>query len=431
MNLKRACSSHTQACGAGGLEYLLNRGCLLAFMASLMWAPPALGQSPETPIALRFQSIEIRAALQILAEYGGTNLIVSDAVAGEITLELHDTHWREAFDLILLSEGLQAREEGRTVIVSPLGKSEHQRLVTQVFQLRFAEAEPVKGLLNLRGDASCLVDQRTNTLVLTDTPAALLEHASLVERIDVPVGQVLIEARVLIASAQASEQLGVTWLGSAQKAVGEDGAIEIGRAPSSTESSSSEPAPLVDLGVNIPGASRFGVGFVGRSGMLDVEISALETSGEAEIIAKPRVVTTNRQTAVVRSGVQIPYQESTSSGATSTSFQSATLSLEVTPRIASDEQVVLVLKVNQDTVGRTYSGVPSINTNAIETQVLVESGETLVLGGVYQNDVNKSVSRTPVLGRIPLLGRLFRRTISSDDRRELLVFLTPEVLPSL
>ena len=430
MSLKRACSSRTLAYGAGGLEFLLNRGCLLGFMALLIWASPALGQSPETPIALRFQSIELRAALQILAEYGGTNLIVSDAVGGEITLELQDTHWREAFDLILLSEGLQAREEGRTIIVSPLGEPEHQRLVTQVFRLRFAEAEPVKGLLNLHGDASCLVDQRTNTLVLTDTPAALIEHAMLIERIDVPVGQVLIEARVLIASAQASEQLGVTWLGSAQKSVGEDGVIEIGRASSSTETSGLEQAPLVDLGVSIPGASRFGVGFVGRSGMLDVEISALETSGEAEIIAKPRVVATNRQTAVVRSGVQIPYQESTSSGATSTSFQSATLSLEVTPRIASDEKVVLVLKVNQDTVGKTYSGVPSINTNAIETQVLVESGETLVLGGVYQNDVNKSVSRTPVLGRVPLLGRLFRRTISSDDRRELLVFLTPEVLPS-
>lgn len=428
MTRSRASSTPTQTGSCLGL--VLHWGCLLVCVVLLVWARLALGQTPESPISLRFQAIELRAALQILAEYGGVNLIVSDAVAGEITLELNDTHWREAFDLILLSEGLQAREEGRTMIVSPLGDSQHQRLVTRVFQLRFAQAEPVKGLLHLSGDASCLIDQRTNTLVVTDTPQALDEHASLIERIDVPVGQVLIEARVLIASAQASEQLGVTWLGSGQKAVGGDGVIQVGRAPPSTDAARSEQAALVDLGVNVPGASRFGVGFVGRSGMLDVEISALETSGEAEIIAKPRVVATNRQTAVVRSGVQIPYQEATSSGATSTSFQSATLSLEVTPRIASEEEVVLVLKVNQDTVGRTYSGVPSINTNAIETQVLVASGETLVLGGVYQNDINTSVSRTPVLGSIPLLGRLFRRTISSDDRRELLVFLTPEVLPS-
>ena len=402
---------------------------LVLVLAASLGCASAAGQSPETPISLKFQAIELRAALQILAEYGGVNLIVSDAVGGEITLELNDTHWREAFDLILLSEGLQLREQGGTLLVSPLGESERQRLETRVFQLRFAQAEPVKGLLQLQGNASGLVDMRTNTLLVTDTPDALKAHAALIERIDVPVGQVLIEARVVIASAQASKQLGVTWLGSAHKSIGEDGVIRLGRASSSTDTGDAEPAPLVDLGATLPGASRFGVGFVGPSGMLDLEISALETSGEAEIIAKPRVVTTDRQTAVVRSGVQIPYQESTSSGATSTSFQSATLSLQVTPRIASNEQVVLALKVNQDTVGRTYSGIPSINTNAIETQVLVASGETLVLGGVYQNDVNTSVSRTPLLGRIPFLGRLFRRTISSDDRRELLVFLTPEVLP--
>lgn len=407
-----------------------HQSVLSLLVVLLTWMPQIWADTPDSPISLRFQAIELRAALQILAEFAGVNLIVSDAVGGEITLELNEVHWREAFDLILVSEGLQAREERGTLIVSPLGRPDLEHLVTRVFELRFAEAELVKGLLTLRGDASCLVDQRTNRLILNDTPTALDEHAELIERIDVPVGQVLIEARVLVASARASKQIGVKWLGSAEVDVGEDSSVRFGRPSDSSEDGTSEQSPLVTLGVTQASASKFGIGFLGPSGALDLELSALETSGEAEIIARPRVVASDRQTAMVRSGVQIPYQESTSSGATSTSFQSATLSLEVTPRIAAEDKVILVLKVNQDTVGKSYGGVPSINTNAIETEVLVNAGETLVLGGVYQNDTSKSVSRTPLLGRIPFLGRLFRKTMSSDDRRELLVFLTPEVLPT-
>ncbi len=418
------------AAASNRLGRLIYRSLFWLLVVVLAWTPQARAETPDVPISLRFQAIELRAALQILAEFAGVNLIVSDEVGGELTLELNEVHWREAFELILLSEGLQAREERGTLIVSPLGRSDLEPLVSKVFALRFAEAELVKGLLNLRAEASCLVDERTNRLIVADTPTALETHARLIERIDVPVGQVLIEARVLVASARASRQIGVRWLGSAEVDVGQDSLVRFGRPADSSEEGTSEQSPLVALGVTQTGASKFGIGFVGPSGMLDVELSALETSGEAEIIARPRVVASDRQTAMVRSGVQIPYQESTSSGATSTSFQSATLSLEVTPRIASQDTVILVLKVNQDTVGQSYGGVPSINTNAIETEVLINAGETLVLGGVYQNDISKSVSRTPLLGRIPLLGRLFRKTMSSDDRRELLVFLTPEVLPT-
>ena len=389
----------------------------------------SLAQSPDTPLSLNFQSIDVRAALQILAEYGGVNLVVSDSVSGDLTLRLDQTHWREALELILISQGLKASERSGALIVTSAADSTGDNLHTRVFSVQYAEAEDIKALLQLRGEASCLVDDRTNALIVTDTLVAIEEHRALIDRLDVPIRQVLIEARVVVASVQASEQLGVRWLGSASKRIGGEGELRVGGTPSGSEPSEGEAQPLVDLGIGLPGASRFGLGFSGSGAQLDVEISALETSGEAEIIARPRVVTASRSTALVRSGVQIPYQESTSSGATSTSFQSAALSLQVTPRITSEENVILVLKVTQDTVGRTYSGIPSINTNAIETEVLVKDGETLVLGGVYQEDLNKAVSQTPVLGKVPVLGRLFRRTISSDDKRELLVFLTPTVLP--
>ncbi len=421
-NFSRAVRSGSAFVSSALMPGVRTLMCALLLFASSLWA-----QSPEAPISLRFQQIELRAALQILAEYAGVNLIASDAVSGDLTLELDDVHWREAFDLILAINNLQVREQGGTLMVAPAGQLHTQDLVKRVFAIRFAQAESLKDLLQLGPQGSGVVDERTNTLILTDAAEALAEHAQLIERLDVPAGQVLIEARVLIASEQASKQLGVTWLGAAQVDLGQDGTLTLGRAEDSGQPVRAGSARLVDLASNKT-HSRFGVGFLGPSGMLDVEISALETSGDAEIIAKPRVVTTNREKAVVRSGVQIPYQESTSSGATSTAFQSATLSLEVTPLVASEEQVVLTLKISQDSVGALYDGVPSINTNAIETRVLVRSGETLVLGGVYQNDIKTSVSRTPLLGRVPGLGRLFRRTISSDDRRELLVFLTPEVL---
>ncbi len=394
--------------------------CLLAAKVQ------AQSEADEAPVSLRFQSIELRAALQILAEYGGVNLIVGDSVGGELTLELDEMHWREAFDVILSSQGLIAREQSGTLIVKPASQSPMQDLETRVFALRFAEAAALKNLLRIEGEAKCLVDERTNRLIVTDTRQALDEHAQRIAELDVPVSQVLIEARVVIVSATGSKQLGITWMGSAEKSVN-GGALRAGSRPAESEQAAS--LPLIDFAATAAAASRFGLGFADSNASLDVEISALETSGEAEVIARPRVVAADRQTALVRSGVQIPYQESTSSGATSTSFQSASLSLQVTPRIAAHEKVMLALKVNQDTVGQTYSGIPSINTNAIETEVLVNAGETLVLGGVYQNDVNKSVSRVPVLGSVPLVGRLFRRTISSDERHELLVFLTPKILP--
>lgn len=397
-------------------------GALLGCVVSVCTVRAA---SSEVPLSLNFQSIELRAALQILAEHGGVDLVLSDAVEGQVTLQLEETSWRRALELILLSEGLQASEEDGVLIVTDGGESSH----TEVFSIRYAEADEIKALLRLRGEASCLVDERTNTLIVTDTEDAMQAHRELIERLDVPIRQVLIEARVLVASTQASKQLGVSWFGSAKKTLGSDGEFSIGRASDDQQEDGEQALPLVDLAIDTPGASRVTLGYAGANVELDVEISALESRGEAEIIAKPRVVTANRSMALVRSGVQIPYQESTSSGATSTSFQSATLSLQVTPRITSEDAVVLLLKVTQDTVGKTYSGVPSINTNAIETEVVVEGGQTLVLGGVYQEDMNRSVSETPVLSKIPILGRLFRRTISSDDKRELLVFLTPRVLP--
>ncbi len=415
-------------------------------------------------LSFNFQDIEVRAALLLIADYAGSNLVASDTVSGNITLRLKQVPWDQALDLILRTKGLGKRVEGNVLLVAPAEElaerekleltnrkqiSELAPLQTEFIQIRYANASDLFGLL-ARGDSdasvlsdrgSVIVDDRTNAVVLTDTEANLAKVRGVIGQLDVPVRQVQIESRIVNANANFSEQLGVRWGG---------GALERMRTTDAGESSANPGDPqtrtetqnvaadgsgaslgdlVVDLGVSGPGSSRFGIGLAnGVDYLLDLEISALATEGQAEIVARPTLITADKQPATIQSGVEIPYQEASSSGATSTAFKEAVLSLEVTPRITPDERIIMDLRVNQDSVGQVFNGVPSIDTTAIATRVLVENGQTLVLGGMFRTDRNFSVTRTPLLGDIPYLGRLFRRTIERDDKQELLIFITPRII---
>jgi type IV pilus assembly protein PilQ len=246
------------------------------------------------------------------------------------------------------------------------------------------------------------------------------------------VRQVLIEARIVTASSNSSEQLGIRWGGGASwdngqyQASGSSDAVNEIR--SGAVGGTSPGNLLVDLGVTAPGASGLAIGVTGESYLLDLELSALATEGSAEVVARPKVITADKSPATIRSGVEVPYQEAASSGATSTSFKDAVLSLEVTPQITPDDRIIMDLNVTQDTVGQTFNGIPSINTNAIETQVLVDNAQTVVLGGIFIVDRNQSISKTPLLGDIPYVGRMFRRRAERDDKQELLIFITPKIV---
>ena len=420
---------------------------------------PYLGEK----LSFNFQDIEVRAALLLIADFAGSNLVASDTISGNITLRLKQVPWDQALDLILRTKGLGKRVEGNVLLVAPAEElaerekleltnrkqiSELAPLQTDFIQVRYADAADLFGLLT-RGDSdasvlsdrgSVIVDERTNAVVLTDTEANLAKVRSVITQLDVPVRQVQIESRIVNANANFSEQLGVRWGGGPLERMGssEGGSSAISGDPNTegemqnvaADDSGASPGDLVvDLGVSGQGSTRFGIGLAhGVDYLLDLEISALATEGQAEIVARPTLITADKQPATIQSGVEIPYQEASSSGATSTAFKQAVLSLEVTPRITPDERIIMDLRVNQDSVGQVFNGVPSIDTTEIATRVLVDNGQTLVLGGMFRTDRNFSVTRTPVLGDIPYLGRLFRRTIERDDKQELLIFITPRII---
>ena len=330
--------------------------------------------------------------------------------------------------------------------------SELAPLRTEFIQIRYASALELFELFSSAGSesgdqsmlssrGSVIVDERTNSIILTDTAERLNEFRRVIAQLDVPVRQVLIEARIVTANANFSEQLGIRWGGGAIKSVGIPAVWKFGGSRDTLselqniitdplgEGDISSPGDLVvDLGVSGAGASSFGIGITGEGYLLDLELSALTSEGHVEVVARPKVITADKSTAMIESGVEIPYQEATSSGATSTSFKDAVLSLEVTPQITPDDRIIMELNVKQDTVGQVFNGVPSINTNEIQTQVLVDNGQTIVLGGVFQTDRNISTTKTPFLGDLPYIGRLFRRTIERDDKQELLIFITPRII---
>lgn len=422
-------------------------------------------------LSLNFQDIEIRSVLQLLADFTDKNIVVSDSVKGNITLRLKNVPWDQALDIVLESKALGMRNNGNVIWVAPaseLAAKEQQELqslkrikeleplVTEYISVNYARAEDLielvkvsKGdkegtLLSKRGTIS--VDTRTNTLLVQDTILRIDSVREMVKSLDIPIRQVSIESRIVIANDEFGKDLGarfgVTQLApfgrrgllstsGGSKALNSIVGDAVGTSPSQYLAPVKIPALGDRLNVNMPiagEAGKFGFSVLAKDFLLDLELSALQAENKGEVVSTPRVITANKKKALIEQGVEIPYLEASSSGATSVSFKKAVLSLEVTPQITPDEHVIMDLKINQDTVGAVFAGVPSINTREVSTQVIVASGQTVVLGGVHEEQYKNDVQKVPVLGDLPYIGRLFRRSYQTDDKRELLIFVTPRVL---
>ncbi|WP_411887539.1 type IV pilus secretin PilQ [Hydrocarboniphaga effusa] len=420
-------------------------------------------------VSLSFQSIDIRSLLQIIADVAGTNMVVSDSVTGEIAMRLQNVPWDQALDIILRTKGLGMRQQGNVMIVAPLAElaerdkieaeAEKQKvelapLRSELIQVNYAKVADVAALLK-SGENSILsergrvsIDDRTNTLLVLETREKINEIRTLVARLDIPVRQVLIESRIVIANNDYSKELGARFGVSAVRRNGNNGIISTSGSAEANDTSVNDylsnggfpvsPGALNDrFNVNLPASSdsagKIALALLGKNYLVDLELSALQAEGRGEIISTPRVITSNAKQASIEQGVEIPYQEAASSGATSVSFKKAVLSLNVTPQITPDDRIIMDLAVNNDSVGQTYttgSGgqVPSIDTRKVTTQVLVENGQTVVLGGIYQQENRNSVSKIPLLGDIPILGAAFRNRTTVNNRDELLVFVTPRIL---
>jgi type IV pilus assembly protein PilQ len=416
-------------------------------------------------ISLNFQSIEVRAVLQLIADFTELNLVASDSVTGSITLRLQNVPWDQALDLVLKTRGLDSRQIGNVMMVAPaqeIAERERQEieankqlaelapLQSEFIRIRYAKAIDVVGLFEAGSEeggsliserGSVVVDERTNSIVVTDTAAKLAEIRDLIEKVDIPIRQVMIEARIVIASSNIDEQLGIRWGGGYLNVSGDKFTSIAGDTASATNLNSQligggqvdmPSAPFVDLGV-AGATSGFAVGFTSTDLFLTAELSALEASGEGEVVSQPKVITGDKQKASIKSGTEIPYQEGAASGATTTAFKEAVLKLDVTPNITPDDRILLDLVVNQDSVGDLVpSGngglIPTIDTTELMTQVLVGNGETVVLGGVFKNEELVKVEKVPLLGDIPYLGNLFKSTANSQQKTETLIFITPRIL---
>ena len=407
------------------------------------------------PITLNFQDIQVRAVLQILADFTGVNLVVTDAVTGSITLNLHDVPWDQALDIVLTTQGLDKRQTGNILLIDKTAAlvarenavlEEHlaaQKFVplrSRLFQIKYAKASDIAGmmkdktssLLSVRGTIS--VDIRTNTIWVQDTAEQIQAIKTLIKRLDIPVKQVVIEARIVNMMKDCAEDIGVRWgISKSTHLSGTmDGANKLANGIALTDVPLSERLNL-DLSAMPIDATPASIGIalakLGDHVLLDLELSALESEGRAEIVASPRLMTTNQQAAVIESGEDIPYQQATLSGATAVAFKKAVLSLKVTPQITPDGQLLMDLLINQDSdSGRRVQGVPIVLTKAIETSVLVANGQTIVLGGIYKHDKNNSIMRVPFLGTLPIVGNLFSRKQVRKRNEELLIFITPRII---
>ncbi len=427
-------------------------------------------------LSLNFQDIEVRNVLQLIADFTGLNLVASDTVSGNITLRLQNVPWDQALDLILKTKGLDKRKVGNVMLVAPadeIAAREKLELETskqvlelapirsEFIQINYAKAKDLAGLMSgsngggiLSARGSVIVDERTNTLLVNDTAGKIDEVRRMLLKLDIPVKQVLIESRVVVANKNFDKELGIKWGGlphSKEDLDRDDEGEIIGRdfgvfgggsitsvgshfdAIDGDELVSTQPDDLiVDLGVSNSKATSIALGyFSDATGLLELELSALEADGKADIIATPKVLTADQQTARIASGTEIPYQEASSSGATSVSFKEAVLSLEVTPQITPDGRIIMALQINQDTIGQIFNNIPSIDTNQIQTSVLVEDGETVILGGVFRTQSVDSITKTPFFGDLPVVGRLFRNTVHSEEKQELLVFITPKIVKNV
>ena len=443
-------------------------------------------------ISLNFQDIEVRAVLQLIADFTDLNLVASDTVSGNITLRLQNVPWDQALELVLRTKGLDSRRIGNVLMVAPaveIAERERQEiesnkqiaelapLQSEFIRIRYAKASEVVNLFEAGSEeggslvsdrGSVVVDERTNSIIITDTATKLAEIRDLIERVDVPIRQVMIEARIVIASTNLDEELGIEWgggyigvdssngniysaSGSREQVVSFNQDTVAGVTPTlnypvqggqqqgggnqggdGQQQQQGLGAALVDLGVS-QATSGFAVGFTSNDLFLTAELSALESSGQGEVVSQPKIITGDKQLATIKSGSEIPYQEGSASGATTVSFKEAVLKLEVTPNITPDDRILLDLVVNQDSLGDlvpsgTGGLIPTINTTQLTTQVLVGNGETVVLGGVFQNDEITQIRKVPFLGDIPYLGTLFKNTASKTSKTETLIFITPRIL---
>lgn len=416
-------------------------------------------------LSLNFQDIEVRSVLQLIADFTSLNLVASDTVSGRITLRLQNVPWDQALDLVLKTKRLDKRQIGNVLLVAPadeIAAREKQEmeaynqsealapLRSEFAQVNYAKAADLakvlradKSLMSSRG--SLTIDDRTNTLIIVETAKRLEDIRDIIRRLDVPVGQVLIEARIVLASSDLAKELGVRWGGVDIAGLGQNkstlvtGSLNqattagVGVLNSSTIPVAIPDSLAVDMGVTSGGASRFSLGLIKMdSGLLQMELSALTSDGHGELVATPKVLTSDQQEAVIASGTQIPYQEASSSGATSTSFRDAELKLQVRPQITPDGKVIMTLSVNNDSVGDlTPDNIPTINTNRIETVVLVSDGDTVVLGGIFTTNTISATIKTPFFGDLPVVGRFFRKDVRSDRKQELLIFVTPKIVKDM
>lgn len=411
-------------------------------------------------ISINFQDIPVRSVLQLIADYNEFNLVVSDSVVGNLTLRLDGVPWQQVLDIILQVKGLDKRVEGNVIIVAPkqeLDSREKQQLEkarlaeelgdlhSEIININFAKASDIAEMIGGEGPLSMLsqrgsisVDERTNSLLIRELPDNISVIRHIIAALDIPVKQVQIEARIVAVNEGNLDELGVRWgftSTNGDNTVG--GSIESNLFQAGLLNESTLPVDDF-LNVNLAATSAnassiaFQVAKLGSDLLLDLELSALQRESKAEIISSPRLITTNKKPAYIEQGTEIPYLESSSSGATSVSFKKAVLSLKVTPQITPDNRLVLDLSVTQDRPGevvKTGTGeAVAINTQRIGTQVLVNNGETVVLGGIFQHSISNTVDKVPLLGDLPLLGVLFRRSYEQVGKSELLIFVTPKVV---
>jgi type IV pilus assembly protein PilQ len=436
-------------------------------------------------LSLNFQNVEVRAVLQVIADFTGLNIITSDTVGGNLTLRLKDVPWDQALDIILQAKGLSKRKNGNVVLIAPTDElaakeklaleaqaavSDLEPVRTESFALSYAKAEDLRKLLSdkdqriLSKRGSATIDERTNTIFVQDSGGRLEEVRRLVTQLDVPVRQVLIEARIVIADDKWGRQLGARF--GTQSAfnsrnynfgvsgTGVDTVTPLANNPVSRGASSltynqGSPALLFNtpnsvgtipmgaqpeqLNVNLPVAGAAGqialsILNLGSGNLVNIELSALEADNRGKVVSSPRVITADKKKAVISQGTEIPYQTAAASGATTISFKPAVLELAVTPRITPDDRIIMDLEVRKDSVGQVFANIPSIDTKKVLTQVLVDNGDTIVLGGIFEQTTRTTVDKVPFLGDLPWVGVLFSRTIRQDDKTELLIFVTPKIV---
>ncbi len=424
-------------------------------------------------LSLNFQEIEVRAVLQLLADFTDLNMVTSDTVTGSITLRLQNVPWDQALDIILKTKGLDMRKTGNVIMVAPTeeiaarekleleSKQQIEELAplhSEYIQINYAKAAEIANLLKSKENqlltpdrGNVTVDERTNTLLVRDTVAKLDDIHRLVKKLDIPVRQVLIESRVVSADDTFAKDIGVRFGFNRSNEVNNNTEVLVaggiqghldnsGNLDTGTFMGAGTHAGIVgdndaeNLLVNLPatdpsGAVNLLIGKIG-SYLLQLELSAMQQEGRGEVVSSPRVITADRQKAIIKQGDEIPYQEETSSGATNIAFKEAVLKLEVTPQITPDDRIIMDLLINNDEADfdRSVDGVPPLVTREIETSVLVDNGETVVLGGVFTRERTTNVERVPFFGDLPYVGALFKNTTETDNNRELLIFVTPKIL---